>query len=339
MSGAPVGPAGVVGVVVAARDAERWVGQALRSLQAQTLRTWHCVVVDDGSSDGTADAVAALAREDPRIHLVRQAGSGVSAARNTGVAHLPAGCELVAFLDSDDLYEPGALQLLADALAARPDAVGAYGLAEYVDEAGALVAQGAHPAVQRDRRELRGRLRMASPPPSQDLAFAGLVVASPVWPAAVALHRRAPLERAGGFDTSFPVLEDWELLLRMARSGPYVALDRPVARYRRHDANLTRRWDDLQVAAARLRRAAWLSPENTAEQRLLLARAWRYLELRQARELALGAARGLRARRWAQGARAASGALLVTARLLRPGPPSVRPKVVRWTRPRSPDAF
>jgi hypothetical protein len=75
-----------IGIVVPAYNAAPWIGGAVASVIAQTHRDWMLVVVDDGSTDGTAGIVEGFA--DARVRLVRQANSGVSAARNCGVAEL-----------------------------------------------------------------------------------------------------------------------------------------------------------------------------------------------------------------------------------------------------------
>ncbi len=331
--GRAAGALPVVGVVVPAYDAQRWVGATLRSLQEQTFQDWRCVVVDDGSTDATAEVVAAIAAQDPRIHLLRQANTGLPGARNAGLAVLPAECDLVAFLDSDDTYLPDALSALVDLLAQRPDAVGAYGLAEYMDERGQPLALGDHPARQRSRRQLQGLARMRTLPDEADATFATMVVVGPIWPPAVALHRRAVVDRVGGFDVGFPMQEDWEFLIRTSRHGPYAALDRQVVWYRRHGSNMSSRSEEIAHLQARVRRLAWRSPQNTAEQRRLVARAWRYLEARQARELLRHAGASARARRWGSASSAGRGALVIASQIVRPGPPEVSLRTARLVHP------
>ena len=75
-----------IGIVVPAYNAAPWIGDAIASVIAQTHRDWTLVVVDDGSTDGTAQVVEGFG--DPAYDLVRQANAGVSAARNRGVAEL-----------------------------------------------------------------------------------------------------------------------------------------------------------------------------------------------------------------------------------------------------------
>ncbi len=312
---APADPA--VAVVVPARDAGRYLAAALGSLQRQTRSDWTCVVVDDGSTDDTAE-VATSFLDDPRIRLVRQANAGVAAARNAGLGLVRgSGAHLVAFLDADDVLLPDALERLGAALEDNPDAVGAYGTAEYVDGDGRPVAPGLHPQRQRDRREVRG-LDLGQVPPDRPLTtFRMLVVVGPVWPSAVVLLRLAVVTAVGGFAEDLPQCEDWDLYLRSSRHGPLVFVDEQVAWYRRHDANLTNGTADNAHLVHVVRCRAWADPANSRGQRLLAARAWRALQHRRAVRAVQRCVRAARARDGADLRRALRVARLETLALLR----------------------
>ena len=98
-----------VSVITPAYNAARYIEATIASVQAQTCTGWEMVIADDGSDDETCALVEALAREDPRIVLVRQAtNGGPAAARNLALAH--ARGRYVCFLDSDDLWLPTKLE-------------------------------------------------------------------------------------------------------------------------------------------------------------------------------------------------------------------------------------
>ena len=96
--------ADLVSVVIPAHNAAATVGETLLSVRSQTHRMLEILVIDDGSTDRTADVVRAHAALDSRIRLVRQKNGGVAAARNRGIEEAAAG--LVAFVDADDLWAP-----------------------------------------------------------------------------------------------------------------------------------------------------------------------------------------------------------------------------------------
>lgn len=91
----------VVSVVMPCYNAAETVVQALESIRWQTMEEWECLVVDDGSTDGSKELVAALAQRDRRIRLIQQDRAGAALARNKGVES--ARGRYVQFLDADDL--------------------------------------------------------------------------------------------------------------------------------------------------------------------------------------------------------------------------------------------
>lgn len=97
-----------VACIIPAYNAEAFLTQAVESLQQQTYPLSEIIVVDDGSTDGTAALARRLAGQDPRLRLVQQANSGNTAARNLGVQQ--GQCQLLTFLDADDLWLPDRLE-------------------------------------------------------------------------------------------------------------------------------------------------------------------------------------------------------------------------------------
>ncbi|SEK26493.1 glycosyltransferase family 2 protein [Nitrosovibrio tenuis] len=105
-------------VVIPLYNKSAFVVEAIASVQAQIYPVTEIIVIDDGSTDGGAERVEAIA--DPRISLYRQANAGVSVARNRGIE---AACgDLVCFLDADDRYLPGFLQAIVDLADSFPGA-------------------------------------------------------------------------------------------------------------------------------------------------------------------------------------------------------------------------
>lgn len=322
----------IVGVVVPAFNAERFISQTLRSVFDQSLTSWLMFVVDDGSTDTTPKLVAAMAGTDVRVRLICQRNAGVSAARNTGIsAASEAGVRYISFLDSDDLLLPGALKMLLQTLEMRPDAVAVSGLAEYVDAEGKPFAQGSHSALQRHRltfrpatsrrllansrwsnatRALVGRPLLVQ----EDTTFDSLAIYGSIWPPATALCRLDAVSEVGGFDASIGYMEDWDFFLRLARQGPIAFLDRQIAWYRRHPGNSGQhpaevgtalaQWDaSYQLAVAMVRHRAWTSEFNTPCQQQALARAHRRAAASLSKEELSRAFVAFRSRRWRTGGR------------------------------------
>ncbi len=192
-------PNPLIGIVIPARDAAPWLGTALGSLRAQIVPHWQAVVVDDGSTDATAEVAARVA--DPRIALIRQPPSGVSAARNRGVAAL-GGCTALLFLDADDWLAPDALARLGAALHAAPAAV---------------AACGPYTPVAATGRRLRTK-----PAAGGDM-LARLLTRNRFANGGHLLLRAAAARQAGSFRQDLSFGEDWEYWVRLATLGPFAA--------------------------------------------------------------------------------------------------------------------
>ena len=99
-----------VSVIIPAYNAAEFIGRAVESVLSQTHRALEVIVVDDGSDDGTADAVSRLAASEARLHLVRMPNSGPAVARNRGMEAISADAEYVMFVDADDYLAPDAVE-------------------------------------------------------------------------------------------------------------------------------------------------------------------------------------------------------------------------------------
>jgi GT2 family glycosyltransferase len=275
-----------VTVVIAAHDAASTLADAVDSALGQPELV-QCVVVDDASGDGTAEAAAGLATRDLRVEVVTRAQrGGPSTARNEGLARATG--DAVCFLDADDALYAGALGSLLGALASTDGAVGALGRFRAVDDGGEGVDVGTwaraqlRPVVRRN-----GRL-IESPEGLSPEALVTRLVSPP--PGAWLLDTHVA-RAVGGFDPRTRRSEDLELLVRLASSGDVVAVERDVLAYRRHPAQRSaaharRRWGRGQALWCMLRAA----PGARATRRLahgmvayhvaLLASRWRSPSLR-----------------------------------------------------------
>lgn len=107
-------PHPTVSIVISTWNRAYSLGAALDSIRAQTWQNWEALVVDDGSTDNTASLVRAFAAEDSRIRLISRSHEGVCRARNTGIAEATG--ELIAFLDSDNVWRPDYLLHMVHAM-------------------------------------------------------------------------------------------------------------------------------------------------------------------------------------------------------------------------------
>ncbi len=103
-----------VSIIMPAYNASVFLERAVGSVVSQTFSDWELIIIDDGSTDGTAKLADDLAASDSRIQVIHQENSGVSNARNKGIGR--ASGEYIAFLDADDAYGPEFLEALLGVL-------------------------------------------------------------------------------------------------------------------------------------------------------------------------------------------------------------------------------
>jgi glycosyltransferase involved in cell wall biosynthesis len=217
-----------ISVVIPAYNREQTVHTAIRSVLWQTLPPTEVIVVDDGSSDGTAAAVEALA--EPTVRLVRQANGGISAARNTGIREAKG--DWVAFQDSDDEWLPTKLERQFAAHAADPNTPNAFYCGMVI--AGAPDSSAGSPA--------RRQIAYHPDPALTELAgniLPTLLRTNPISTQTL-VARRETLHQAGLFDTNLKSLVDWDIAIRLASLGPIGFLDEPLVIQRFTPNSITR---------------------------------------------------------------------------------------------------
>lgn len=195
----------LVSVLIPVRNEARYIERALHSVQRQTLRRWEAVVVDDGSSDTTAERVRRLAREDARIRLVANDGQGFTQALNHGLGLVRA--PLVARLDADDRSLRARLARQVAELDANPSAVavGTYGLR--VNEWGVPLAP------------------LRTGPVGREGYAAARAARQPINLTHPSVMFRAPAVRAvGGYDEDYYPSDDYALWNRLADVGEVYAI-------------------------------------------------------------------------------------------------------------------
>jgi glycosyltransferase involved in cell wall biosynthesis/rhodanese-related sulfurtransferase len=211
-----------VSVIVPTYNRAGRVERAVASALAQTRPPLEVVVVDDGSTDDTAERFATW--KDARLRYERRPHAGVSATRNAGVA-LARG-DVVAFLDSDDLWKPDKLEHEMAFLERHPEVDAVFSDLEKFDGVRHV------PSFMRDSPLFSRRLGGGRYPEGLVLSrremYLYLLQEVFVKPSALAL-RRAAFERAGGFDEAWSSSEDWEFMLRFARWARFGYIDRPLA--------------------------------------------------------------------------------------------------------------
>ena len=197
-----------ISVVIPAYNASAFLPRCLKSIFAQTLPPDEIIVIDDGSTDNTAEVAAGMG-----ARVLSRSNGGISAARNQGIRETSN--EWIALLDADDLWRPEKLERQVARI--RPESVLVYTGIRMFDENGVRAEK---PAVEEAlvRKVLRYR--------------------NPIVPSSALLRREAVL-RSGGFREDIRACEDWEMWFRLQHLGQFEAIADPLTDYYIHPESLS----------------------------------------------------------------------------------------------------
>jgi glycosyltransferase involved in cell wall biosynthesis len=231
----------LVSVIVPAFNAAAYIRQTLNSVLAQTYREIEVIVVDDGSSDATANIVEEFVTRDARFQLIRQSNAGVGAARNTAIRK--ARGKYLAPLDADDLWSPDKLEAQVACMEQSGTDTGlVYCGSTLIDEQGKVVHSG-------ETKTLEGRLRHA------------MVLKNLLGNASVPLFRASALEKVGLYLTrpreqGGQGCEDWDLALRIAENFEIRVVPKHLVGYRQSASAMSVDVGSMEASFATVMRRA-----------------------------------------------------------------------------------
>jgi hypothetical protein len=198
----------LVSVIIPNYNHAQYVGDAIRSVLAQTYHNYEIIVVDDGSTDNSR---AEVARFGNKVNYIYKTNAGLSAARNTGFKASKG--SFIGVLDADDMYEPEYLSTLVTALQENPDAAGIYCGYQFVDHVN-------HPLPQIEARPMEsGKL------------YSALLDGNFFVPESIFLRRKV-YEDVGLFDETLRACEDWDVWLRATKKYKIIHSPKILTRHR-----------------------------------------------------------------------------------------------------------
>jgi glycosyltransferase involved in cell wall biosynthesis len=244
------GRAPTVSAVIPAHNAAQYLPDAIESVLSQTSPVGECIVVDDGSTDGTAAAARAFEGE---VRLIEQHNAGPAAARNRGVS--ASSGDFLAFLDADDRWLPERIERQVAALAQDPRFAAVVCAMQVVD--GSMRPVGV--IQQRPDVSVEDMLTwrtMLCPTPSSLL-----------------IERRC-FEAIGGFDERIFGSEDWLLTFRLVARRALTAIPDPLVQYRIHETNISSSAERLEREMLRAYQAVFSDSRAPPEVRRLRRKAY-----------------------------------------------------------------
>ncbi len=228
-----------VGLVITTYNDAQFLSSALQSSFAQAHPFDEIIVVDDGSTISPEPIVA----EFKGAHFIRQKNTGLSSARNTGLASVTS--DFVVFLDADDLLQPTAV---------------AEGLNSHYNHQDAAFVYGGYRVVSEDGNPLSDTIFNDI----SDSPYSKLLIINYIAMHATVMYKRQLLYDVGGFDPGLPCCEDYDIYLKISRLYPIYGYHALVAEYRHHSSNMTRNYSRqlYWVLQVHLRQALFLDEDS-----------------------------------------------------------------------------
>lgn len=283
-----------VSIITPCYNAERFLTKAIQSVVCQTFTSWEQVIIDDGSTDRSAEIACESAKNEARVRLVKQPNRGVNSARNAGFRAAAKDSEYLLFLDADDILAPEMIATMSGYLDAHPEAVMAVCRYAAIDEQGNSL-----PDIRSElpRYTCRnGKLELLAPTDPR------IPFDTALWwidlPIMSCLIRRRAYEKLPGWDESFQQgCEDTDLLLRFFLLGEVHSVPEVLVYYRKHAGQATKSFRRMK-AGRRVLHEKWLAGNGlTAEEASRFREEWRrtegiFLPRHLLRESAIQLARG-----------------------------------------------
>ena len=230
-------------------NTEPFLDEAVASIRGQSFGDFEFIIVDDGSTDGTAACLARHASRDPRIKILSQENRGLIASLNRALA--AASAPLIARMDGDDVAMPERFALQMKAFVQAPDVV----------------------AIGSTYREmdLQGRVGRQSRPPLSPVAIRSMLERTNCMAHPTCMMRRDVAVAAGAYRRAFVHCEDYDLWLRMSEAGDLINLPEPLLHYRTYPKRDPRFIEQQTLselgarASVKRRRAGLPDPANDAD--------------------------------------------------------------------------
>ncbi len=253
-----------VSVITPCFNAERYIASTIESVRNQSFGDWEHIVVDDGSSDGSAEAAERVADGDPRVSVVRQPNAGVAAARRRGLDAASPDSDYLVFFDADDLMHPDFLTMLSAHLDEHPEVGLVYCGQRDIDEHDAPIGD----EEVKERFVRRGRRIHRLDPSSAPTPLDALVSRFEAIPS-TCMFRRSVYEGTIGW-RKMGVVEDKDMGIQMALAAPVHFVAEELMSYRHHGEQ---RHHDRFYESMRMLHDRWWDEDLDRDQRRAVRRA------------------------------------------------------------------
>ncbi len=223
----------LVSVIIPCYNQAAFLPDAINSLKSQTIEDWECIIVNDGSTDNTAEVAEKLAQTDTRIRVINQENKGLSGARNAGLK--AANSELLQFLDADDMLEKDKLRSQVEFLHSNSDIDIVFGDARYFTTKNMELREYGYYAVDKTKAWIPELWNDRSTLLEKSLT-------SNLFPINCPLVRYSVFNSVGSWNEDLEAHEDWEFWIRCAAANvklEFFNKHNTLALVRMHSSSMT----------------------------------------------------------------------------------------------------
>lgn len=215
----------VVSIIMPCYNAQKTLAKTLDSIFSQTYTSFKLYCINDGSTDNTQSILDEYQNKfKDRMWVLSQKNKGQTISKNIGIQQSQG--EYIAFIDSDDLWDPKKLDIQLSAMRADPEVGLSYTDGYYIDA----------DDIQHEK--------IGIDPILQGQCFKRILMGNAIVASSVMI-RRSIINKIGLFDETLTACENWELWTRIASVCPLKALPDPLTYYRRHDANMSHNFEKM----------------------------------------------------------------------------------------------
>ena len=224
-----------VSVITPCYNAEKYIGKAIESLQAQTFTDWEHIVIDDGSTDASYQVISSYLATEPRLRLFKQPNSGLCKTRNNGFKMSSPESEYLWFLDQDDLLDPTMLEVMINYLDIHHEAGMAYCDHWLINSEGKIIKQ------VKSVRYIPSRFGIEQLPyETANTPFLSIGFGCCIEP--ICILRRSVYEKTSGWSDSLGQgHEGIDLFLQLALLAEVHFVPQNLYYYRRHAEQMTKK--------------------------------------------------------------------------------------------------
>lgn len=222
-----------ISVIIPCYNQGQFLNDAINSLKSQSIKDWECIIVNDGSTDNTAEIAQLIAKSESRVKVINQNNKGLSGARNTGLINAKG--EFLQFLDADDLLESDKLKIHLEFLQSNPTISIVFGDARYFTTKNPELRD--YGPYAKDK--LKAWISELWKKPGSLLKKA---LSENLFPVNCPLVRRSVFNIVGNWNENLEAHEDWEFWIRCAAANismEFIDIENTNALIRMHSTSMT----------------------------------------------------------------------------------------------------